>query len=66
MCLVEAAADVGRKDVENRGAVVVGGGSSGRGGGEGGGGRSGRWEGGKVGRWKMGFLAERVGMAIGI
>ncbi len=23
-------------------------------------------EGGKVGRWKMGFLAERVGMAIGI
>jgi len=67
VCLVEAAADVGGKDVENRGAVV-GGGSSGReeeeeeeeeeevGG----------VEGGKVGRWKMGFLAERVGMAIGI
>lgn len=41
--------------------MVVGGGSSG-----GGDGRSGGWEGGKVGRWKMGFLAERVGMAIGI
>jgi len=47
VCLVEAAADVGGKDVENRGAVV-GGGSSGRGGGGGGGGRSGGWEGGKV------------------
>jgi len=59
--LVEAAADVGGKDVEKGGGgfrwwwevavvVVV----------------MGEVEGGKVGRWKMGFLAERVGMAIGI